>query len=91
MLISKKTALIALFCASLVATLLLFNSDRAIAQSDYQGFLDSVRNSSISNCQPQGSGCSDCANDLARSIIEQNSISNKRMQQDVLNAALSGC
>ena len=88
---SKKIALFSLFIASLTATLLIFTPNRAIAQSDYQSMLNSVRESSASNCKPLGSGCNECAGNLARNFIQQNRISNQRMQQEIFNAAISGC
>jgi len=88
---SKKIAFFLFFAASIITTLLIFNSNRAIAQDDYQGMLNGVRETSASTCKPQGSECSACAENLARSIIEQNRISNQRMQQEIFNAAISGC
>ena len=83
----KRALIFSLFFASMIATPLLFNSDRAIAQS----FLDNVRSSSASNCGSLGSQCTDCARSLAQDIIRQNNITNQRMKQAIYNAAISGC
>lgn len=83
----KKALIFSLFSASMIATSLLFNSDRAIAQS----FLDDVRGASASNCGSLGSQCTDCARTLANDIIRQNNITNQRIQKAIYNAAISGC
>ena len=87
MFMPKKALIFALFSASIIASPLLFNSDRASAQN----FLDNVRSSSASNCGNLGSQCTDCARNLARDIIRQNNITNQRMQKAIYNAAISGC
>ncbi len=83
----KKALIFSLFSVSVIATSLLFNSDRASAQN----FLDNVRSSSASNCGNLGSQCTDCARNLARDIIQQNNITNQRMQKAIYDAAISGC
>lgn len=88
---SKKIAIFTLFVASILATLLIFDRPHAIAQGDLNSFLTGVRNSVAKNCQSSGSQCSSCAENLARNYIKQYRISDRRTQQAVYNAAISGC
>ncbi|MCC0177677.1 hypothetical protein I4641_11875 [Waterburya agarophytonicola K14] len=85
---SKKIGLVVLFVASAIATLLMFNQPRAIAQGVN---LNDVRNASASSCRKYGSQCSSCASNLAKNYIKQSGITDQRTQQAIFNAAISGC
>ena len=83
---SKKIAIFTLFVASILATLLILDRPPANANSVLTG----VRNSVAKNCR-SSSSCSSCAENIARSYIKQYRISDRRTQQAVYNAAISGC
>jgi hypothetical protein len=88
---SQKMLMSLIILGLITVSLSLVNGSKSIAQNDYQDFLDQVYNLSLNNCQSQGSACSNCAESLTRNIIEHYKITDRRMQQDIYNAALDAC
>ena len=87
----KKISIFSIFISSMIVSLSLFNTERSIAQSDYQKFLEYVYKTSVNTCQPYGTQCGDCAKDLAYGIIKKNRITNKRRKKDIYRAARRAC